>query len=568
MNIRMQGLLLAVSLLGCVPNGGTRTDGDRSAARPASLSSAPIDVSSLKLETTALAAQAGYYATPAPGQAGALTGTDLGWAFTHRDRLWVMFGDSWWIDPVNAAGRPDDALGQISLHDFPDGPSVDAFVQAHAAPRGEPAWHAAAPTMHVMQRGGPGSGFAPVTPERNGAPVRSGIGFVPMAGFSNGRDDAREGVFAIFFSYDHVACVDALCEGGWECDRELGTSLSAFNPPCVSGSSASCIAGAGFCQDRSSSVYDGNSALGRTQAVVVRHDVGVTTPQDPLRFKTRGWETHRFFNLAAKTVTDFDPARAEAEGNDYSPALGNELPRAGVFAWGRPQFGGIGSEGRDARLYLLWVPMPAPDANLQFEWNPLFFTGVGGDGRPQFSTEEVDAKPLDLDAAAPGDQPEEVRDVVGQMGISWVPSLEHFVMFYGGEGAPMFANAIFGDEAAKVRHDPQGHVFMRFARHPWGPWTAPQPLLAAGDSSRDAQPVEQYAPGGILAHTNCQGPACARYDPAYLLDWPTNNNNGVLYGASIVDVWTTARGESTDVYWFVSTWNPYQVVLMKTTFLP
>jgi hypothetical protein len=39
----------------------------------------------------------------------------------------------------------------------------------------------------------------------------------------------------------------------------------------------------------------------------------------------------------------------------------------------------------------------------------------------------------------------------------------------------------------------------------------------------------------------------------------------VLYGPSIIDPWTTHHDGETDLYWFVSTWNPYQVVLMKTT---
>ena len=40
------------------------------------------------------------------------------------------------------------------------------------------------------------------------------------------------------------------------------------------------------------------------------------------------------------------------------------------------------------------------------------FTGLDADGRPQFSAREIDARPLDLDATVPGEQPEEVRDGV------------------------------------------------------------------------------------------------------------------------------------------------------------
>lgn len=538
--------------------------GSSELAQVTRLSPEQLDGAALQLETKALAAQAGYYATPAPGQAGALTGTDLGWTFAHRDKLWVLFGDSWWIDPVNLASLPDDAVGHISLTEFPDGPSVDAFVEAHPPPRGQPAWRAAGPTMPVVMRG-PGLGFAPVLTERDGERLPSGIGFVPMTGFSNGRDDAGEGVFAIFFSYEHVACVDGQCSDGHECDRELGTAaLDRFGGPCVVGSSAACLPGPGYCQDRATSIYDPSSAIARVQSVVLRHDVGVTTPADRVHFRTQPWETQRFYNATSRTVTDFDPARADGAGNDYTVARGNEQTHAGVFVWGRPGFGGLGAEGRDAQLYLSWVPMPEPNAAGRFEWQPQYFGGVADDGKPYFVTREVDARPLDLDASEPGEQPQEVRDTVGQMSISWVPSLERWVMFYGGEGAPMFANALFGDEVDKVRHDPKGSLFVRFARQPWGPWTRPEPLLAAGDLNRDSPAVDQYGRGGILAHTNCRGASCARFDPAYLLDFP-NNNNGVLYGPSIVDPWTTDREGATDLYWFVSTWNPYQVVLMKTT---
>lgn len=529
------------------------------------LSSEHVDGASLRLETRPLAAQAGYYAKPAPGQAGAFTGTDLGWTFAHREKLWVLFGDSWWVDPVNLASRPDDAVGHISLTDFPDGPSVDAFVRAHPPPRGQPAWRAAGPTMPVVLRG-PGQGFAPVLTERDGERLQSGIGFVPMTGFSNGREDAGEGVFALFFSYEHVECVDGQCADGYACDRGLGrATLDRFGGLCVVESSATCLPGPGFCQDRTTSIYDPSSDIARVQSVVLRHDIGVTTPAAPVHFRTQPWETQRFYNATSRTVTDFDPTRAGGAGNDYTVARGNELPRAGVFVWGRPSFGGIGAEGRDAQLYLSWVPMPHPDAEGRFEWKPHHFGGLGADGRPQFVTREVDARPLDLDALVPGDQPEEVRDTVGQMSISWVPSLERWVMFYGGEGAPMFANALFGDDVTKVRHDPKGSLFVRFAEQPWGAWTPPEQLLAAGDLDARAAAVDLYAPGGILAHSGCRGATCARYDPAYLLDFP-NNNNGVLYGPSIIDPWTTHRDGETDLYWFVSTWNPYQVVLMKTTF--
>lgn len=521
-----------------------------------------VDVNNLSMESVVLGVLAGHDATPAAGQAGVLNGTDLGWAFTHRDKLWIMFGDSWWRDPFNLGGRPDDSLGQISLTDFPEAASVEAYVRAHPAPANAPAWHAAAPPLQIV--GTLDRGFAPVISELDGQQLRSGVGATPIVAFSNGRDDAAEGVFAAFFHYEPVACTNGACPDGYECDAQLGRlSNGALTPPCVAGSSSSCVVGEGLCQDRTSNRYDASTNRGRTTSVLMQHAIGVTTPADPVHFQTQPWAAMRFLNATGRTVSDFDPTRAHGVDNNYTPALGNEQERSGVFIWGRPHFGGVGSEGRYLPLYLLWVPMPAPDAEKNFEWKPRYFTGLDADGRPQFSERELDARALDLDAATEGEQPEEPHDYVGHMNVSWVPSLKQFVMFYGGD-VPGFTEGLLAwDDPDMIQRDPRGSLWVRFAPQPWGPWTAPRSLLEAGDRSTGATPALQYGPGGILAHSRCRGASCAYYDSAYVLDIG-RNNNGLFYAPSIIDQWTTASDESTSLYWLLSTWNPYQVVLMRT----
>src|ERR1700712_1948025 len=130
----LQSLSLSIAIVieGCERPAPERVANEADELRLESLASLAEDA--WTLDTHAIAAQVGTYATPAPGQGGAFNGADLGWAFVHRDKIWVLFGDSWFIDPVNAASLPDDALGQISLTDFPDGASVDAFARAHPAP--------------------------------------------------------------------------------------------------------------------------------------------------------------------------------------------------------------------------------------------------------------------------------------------------------------------------------------------------------------------------------------------------------------------------------------------------
>jgi hypothetical protein len=41
---------------------------------------------------------------------------------------------------------------------------------------------------------------------------------------------------------------------------------------------------------------------------------------------------------------------------------------------------------------------------------------------------------------------------------------------------------------------------------------------------------------------------------------------GFLYGANLIPEWTVSRpNNKVDIYWNVSTWAPYQVVLMRST---
>lgn len=62
--------------------------------------------------------------------------------FTHEGRLWVLFGDTWQGDTketrdmgvkLDGLAIADDALGFVSLTDFPNGSAVERFITAHPA---------------------------------------------------------------------------------------------------------------------------------------------------------------------------------------------------------------------------------------------------------------------------------------------------------------------------------------------------------------------------------------------------------------------------------------------------
>lgn len=40
---------------------------------------------------------------------------------------------------------------------------------------------------------------------------------------------------------------------------------------------------------------------------------------------------------------------------------------------------------------------------------------------------------------------------------------------------------------------------------------------------------------------------------------------GVFYAASIIEPWTRETQDEVTLYWLLSTWNPYHVVLMRSS---
>jgi hypothetical protein len=169
-----------------------------------------------------------------------------------------------------------------------------------------------------------------------------------------------------------------------------------------------------------------------------------------------------------------------------------------------------------------------------------------------------------------GGSPHEVLPIPNQMAVSFTgPPLNTWIMIYGGD----LADYLLADPAnARPGPDP-GAIRIRFAEHPWGPWTPPQTLVAPGDPLVAGDP---YGPGGFLFHTACRDAPpllCARTDPsrptdAFLPNCPAIGATfdiGRFYAPNVVDAYTQPDGTGgVDLWWNVSTWNPYAVVWMHT----
>lgn len=492
----------------------------------------------------------------------AFYGTDLGFSYAHAGRLHFLFGDTSAIEtgePIQAstAGRFDDSFGSLELSAWPD---PAQFTAGHL------------PRVRLGQNPGT-TETAALDP---GFPME--LFKTPVGGFSNGQ---RE--FGLFYLAKPVACAnDADC-GGLACDTGLGFAGSApavqegFTLACSEGAPG-CVAdtmmdtagkprpGTGICVDRTVSIWR-DDAYGRASSAAVTLRVAVRDLDDPRRYKPlRDWATIKFSNIALRTVQDFVPERGAGRAQQDYRTAGSEGEHRRVFLWGRPGFMGVGARGRTLGLYFGYVDLPE---NADSPWKIQYFTGLDSQGVPQFGEREVDAVAVDLDAALPGVQPEEARDVVNQVSIAWAEPLGKWVMLYSGGVTrlplpPVLPNCgvleLFTGAYCRDVVIGDGAVSMRTAADPWGPWSAPREVLVGGDP--DARPLTgQYAAGGMLRHAACQGANCAPHTPDRNAQ---PNEYGFLYSPNIIEQWIRPAGKGVDIIWNASTWDPYRVILLRT----
>lgn len=519
------------------------------------------------VETTVLGPWVGVEAPLHPDNAGPprirFHGTDLGFTYEHRGQLQVLFGDTSATpdgDPIEAetGRRLEDAFGSVDLGQWND---PKAFSRENM------------PLVRLGQN--PGSAETAAID-----PGHALEGFkTPVGGFSNGTDE-----YGVFFTYKPEGCrSDTDCSNGGQCDLELGytgppyTDDEGITWACPDGSNPECNAAtmrdgegkpiepSGFCNDRSSTIW-ADTPMGRIGSLSVKLLIGKRDADVPKKYRTGHiWHTNKFMNPSFRTVRAYE-APADAPAGfvpDFRPATGPS-EHAKVFVWGRPHFVGVNAKGRTLGAYFAYLDLPSGET---IEWKPRYFAGVDGSGQPRFSPDERDAVPLDQDSTTAGIQPAAQYDVVNQVSVAWVPALSRWLMFYGGglinrPLEPLLQNCgvleIFtGPECTEVVIG-NGAFRMRTSANPWGPWTPPQDLIAAGDPAR---PAGQYGPGGMLRHPACTDPDCA---PTTALSDQRKEEYGFFYSANIIEQWTRPAAGGVDVIWNASTWDPYRVILLRT----
>lgn len=485
---------------------------------------------------TGASAQTATYTTDlgvlaGPGDAGhgaqAFYGTDLGYTYDHDGALHILFGDTWsselgtLIDP---ATPNDDASGTIACV---DGDAAEA-------------------SMPGVDLTGTSSAVTAIRYSHLSDFMKA-----PLAGFSNGSDQ-----YALFYTGKPQGCRrNSDCGAGLRCDPGLGFfgeeyfEEAGFTGPCIDGQPGCLsdtmanwwgwpIRNTGFCIDETSSRYQNNDS-GRLAAVAIRLHVGVRDQSDRNRWVSFEWLTNKFANVTAE--------------------VGEIGGQPKVLLWGRPGYAAVGSHGRRADLYFAYADMPS--GNPSFDWDVHYYVGMS-EGAPVFSSDSAQAAPVLT----------EEHDIVNQHAITYVEALGRWVMFFGGGMSTVLTPAFpicgaielfTGPDCVDVERG-NGAIRMRTAPAPWGPWSPEQDVLVGGDP--ELGPVEQYAPGGILRHPDCVGPGCAPHSTSVFY---SPQEYGFLYGVNVIDRFTEPRaGGAVDVYWNVSTWDPYRVHLFKTRIEP
>jgi hypothetical protein len=146
-----------------------------------------------------------------------------------------------------------------------------------------------------------------------------------------------------------------------------------------------------------------------------------------------------------------------------------------------------------------------------------FFAGAAGDGKPTWSPFEKDARPL-VDEAC-----------VGEISVSFNRFIKKWIMLYTCNAASLL-------------------TMMRTADFPWGPWSEGQVIFEPSKNGAFCRYV----------HSSWEKEKCdAIHEPGW------QNVVGNCYGPYQFEDMAIGDDTSTTVYFTLSTWNPYTVILMK-----
>jgi uncharacterized protein DUF4185 len=242
--------------------------------------------------------------------------------------------------------------------------------------------------------------------------------------------------------------------------------------------------------------------------VVVKTNHSETSPTDR-SLLTRFDEGKRTFKVL-RTISQLPEGRVIKMSMHEAPGSIDGLPPGGpsILIWSSGIY-------RSSDAYLSVVPRK----DFESGKGTRYFSGLGANGAPTWSEREKDAQAIVEEGA------------IGDLSVTWVAPLKMWVMTYDGRG-----------------------VHFRYSATPWGPWSADQMIFSV---QRDGGRAFIHSAGredGLI------GPIIARGRGSAL------ELNGGAYAPYVIERFTKVQDGKLSIYYVLSTWNPYVVVLMRSMF--
>ncbi len=168
-----------------------------------------------------------------------------------------------------------------------------------------------------------------------------------------------------------------------------------------------------------------------------------------------------------------------------------------------------------------------------------YLSAVNANGTPVFMAGENRAIALFHDSLPGPGGSNQVKDCMGEVGVEWNTFVHRWVMLY--------------NSSNNTTSNPRG-IYMRLALHPWGPWSAPQTIF---NPERDngfcyfihRAVTQSEAACDSLSGTSRLAIGGGNYAPYFISRFTT--------GDSVL--------KTSTFYYVMSTWNPYNTVIMKSS---
>jgi len=217
-----------------------------------------------------------------------------------------------------------------------------------------------------------------------------------------------------------------------------------------------------------------------------------------------------------RTISELPDGRFIRMSMHAQPGPIAGLPPGGPFilTWGTGRY-------RESDAYLSIVPVGQFEAGKGIR----YFAGMDAANAPSWSDIEADATPILKDGT------------LGDLSVTWCKDLGLWLMAYD------------------RRSQPNGIAFS-YSRTPWGPWSEPEILFNAVRDNAigkfihgPLRKIDDGLAGPVLGQRNRVSAADVR---------------GGAFAPYVVERWTRVQGSELELYFVMSTINPYVVVLMKS----